>query len=130
MDRLVTPPGSSKHSGSSGSHCSGRWALTLRAPGSSSVRGSRARIVKRVHSKPGEGTLVMTDGPIPAETRIGHVHLRVSDLERAVRFYRDIMGFELVTRLGDEAAFLSAGSYHHHIGLNTWTSSGGSPPAR
>ena len=72
----------------------------------------------------------MTDGPIPAGTRIGHVHLRVSDLERAVRFYRDIMGFELVTRLGDEAAFLSAGGYHHHIGLNTWTSRGGAPPAR
>ena len=72
----------------------------------------------------------MTDGPIPAGTRIGHVHLRVSDLERAVRFYRDIMGFDLVTRLGEEAAFLSAGGYHHHIGLNTWTSRGGSPPAR
>ena len=72
----------------------------------------------------------MADGPIPAGTRIGHVHLKVSDLERAIRFYRDIMGFELVTRLGDEAAFLSAGGYHHHIGLNTWTSRGGSPPAR
>jgi len=72
----------------------------------------------------------MTDGPIPAGTRIGHVHLKVSDLERAIRFYRDIMGFELVTRLGDEAAFLSAGGYHHHIGLNTWTSRGGAPRAR
>ena len=72
----------------------------------------------------------MADGPIPAGTRIGHVHLKVSNLERAVRFYRDIMGFELVTRLGDEAAFLSAGGYHHHIGLNTWTSRGGAPPAR
>jgi catechol 2,3-dioxygenase len=58
------------------------------------------------------------------------VHLRVSDLERAVRFYRDIMGFDLVARLGEEAAFLSAGGYHHHIGLNTWTSRGGSSPAR
>jgi catechol 2,3-dioxygenase len=72
----------------------------------------------------------MTYGPIPAETRIGHVHLRVSDLEPAIRFYRDIMGFDLVARLGDEAAFLSAGGYHHHIGLNTWTSRSGSPPAR
>src|ERR671933_610285 len=106
------------------------WASTLRAPGSLSVRGFRVRVVKRVHRKPREGTLVMADGPIPAGTRIGHVHLKVSDLERAVRFYRDIMGFELVTRLGDEAAFLSAGGYHHHIGLNTWTSRGGSPPAR
>lgn len=66
--------------------------------------------------------------PLPAGTRIGHVHLKVSDLERSVRFYRDVMGFDLVTRLGDQAAFLSAGGYHHHIGLNTWQSQGGSPP--
>ena len=70
----------------------------------------------------------MTEPSLPAETRIGHVHLRVSDLERAVRFYRDLMGFDLITRLGGEAAFLSAGGYHHHIGLNTWQSEGGSPP--
>ncbi|HET7480973.1 MAG TPA: VOC family protein [Rubrobacteraceae bacterium] len=70
----------------------------------------------------------MSYEPIPAETRIGHVHLRVSDLDRAIEFYRDLMGFDLVTRLGDEAAFLSAGGYHHHIGLNTWQSKGGSPP--
>jgi catechol 2,3-dioxygenase len=70
----------------------------------------------------------MTDGPIPAGARIGHVHLKVADLDRAIRFYRDLMGFDLVARLGDEAAFLSAGSYHHHIGLNTWESEGGPPP--
>lgn len=69
-------------------------------------------------------------GSIPAGTRIGHVHLRVSDLDRAVRFYRDLMGFDLVARLGDQAAFLSAGGYHHHIGLNTWESAGGAPPPR
>ena len=72
----------------------------------------------------------MTGGAIPAGARIGHVHLRVSDLDRAVRFYRDLMGFELLMRLGDEAAFLSAGGYHHHIGLNTWESAGGPPPPR
>jgi catechol 2,3-dioxygenase len=66
---------------------------------------------------------------IPAQTRIGHVHLRVADLDRAIRFYRDLMGFDLVARFGEEAAFLSAGGYHHHIGLNTWQSKGGSPPA-
>lgn len=59
------------------------------------------------------------------ETRIGHVHLKVSDLERSIAFYRDVMGFELQQRYGDQAAFLSAGGYHHHIGLNTWESLGG-----
>jgi catechol 2,3-dioxygenase len=72
----------------------------------------------------------MSYGSIPAGARIGHVHLRVSDLERAIRFYRDLMGFDLLMRLGDEAAFLSAGGYHHHIGLNTWESEGGGPPPR
>ena len=72
----------------------------------------------------------MTYGPVPAQTRIGHVHLRVSDLDRAIGFYRDLMGFDLVMRLGDEAAFLSAGGYHHHIGLNTWESKDGPPPPR
>src|SRR5919199_2030298 len=61
---------------------------------------------------------------------IGHVHLKVSDLERAVAFYRDVLGFEVMHRYGDQAAFLSAGGYHHHIGLNTWESKGGSPPPR
>jgi catechol 2,3-dioxygenase len=59
---------------------------------------------------------------------IGHVHLKVSDLERGIAFYRDVLGFELMQQLGDEAAFLSAGGYHHHIALNTWESKGGSPP--
>ena len=61
---------------------------------------------------------------------IGHVHLKVSDLERAVAFYRDVLGFEVQHRYGDQAAFLSAGGYHHHIGLNTWESQGGPPPPR
>jgi catechol 2,3-dioxygenase len=67
--------------------------------------------------------------PIAAQARIGHVHLKVADLERALGFYRDVLGFELTQRYGRQAAFLSAGGYHHHIGLNTWESAGGSPPA-
>jgi len=65
---------------------------------------------------------------VPAATRIGHVHLKVADLDRAIGFYRDVMGFDLVARFGEQAAFLSAGGYHHHLGLNTWESQGGSPP--
>ena len=59
---------------------------------------------------------------------IGHVHLKVSDIDRALGFYRDVLGFEVMQRMGDAAAFISAGGYHHHIGLNTWESRGGSPP--
>lgn len=66
---------------------------------------------------------------IHPDVRIGHVHLKVADLERAIGFYRDVLGFELMQRFGRQAAFLSAGGYHHHIGLNTWESLGGSPPA-
>ena len=64
---------------------------------------------------------------IPAQTRIGHVHLKVSDLDRSLAFYRDLLGFELVTMYGSQAAFISAGGYHHHIGLNTWQSKGAAP---
>jgi catechol 2,3-dioxygenase len=64
----------------------------------------------------------------PAETAIGHVHLKVADIDRALAFYQGVLGFDLVTRLGDSAAFLSAGGYHHHIGLNTWHSRRGVPP--
>ena len=59
---------------------------------------------------------------------IGHVHLKVSDIDRALGFYRDVLGFDVTQRMGDQAAFLSAGGYHHHLGLNTWESRGGSPP--
>src|ERR687891_67531 len=59
---------------------------------------------------------------------IGHVHLKVADLERALRFWRDVLGFEVQAQIGDHAAFISAGGYHHHIGLNTWESRGGTPP--
>ena len=66
--------------------------------------------------------------PIDAGVRIGHVHLKVADLERALKFYRDVLGFEITQRMGNRAAFISAGGYHHHIGLNTWESAGGSAP--
>jgi catechol 2,3-dioxygenase len=65
---------------------------------------------------------------IDPQVDIGHVHLKVSDIDRSLAFYRDVLGFDVTQRLGDEAAFLSAGGYHHHLGLNTWESRGGSPP--
>src|SRR5687768_8927221 len=67
--------------------------------------------------------------PIAPQVRIGHVHLKVADLDRALRFYRDVLGFQETQRYGSQAVFLSAGGYHHHIGLNTWESRGGSAPA-
>ncbi len=69
-----------------------------------------------------------TTKPIDAGVRIGHVHLKVADLERALGFYCGVLGFELIQRMGDRTAFISAGDYHHHIGLNTWESLGGEPP--
>src|SRR3954466_12161461 len=67
--------------------------------------------------------------PIAPATRIGHVHLKVANLQRALDFYCGVLGFEIMQRMGDSAAFISAGGYHHHIGLNTWHSEGGRPPA-
>jgi catechol 2,3-dioxygenase len=72
--------------------------------------------------------IVPTANPIDAGVRIGHVHLKVADLDRALGFYCGVLGFELIQRYGAQAAFLSAGGYHHHLGLNTWESLGGSPP--
>lgn len=72
--------------------------------------------------------MTATPYTIPDQTRIGHVHLKVADLNRALAFYRDLLGFSLVTMYGNEAAFISAGGYHHHIGLNTWYSKD-APPA-
>lgn len=68
--------------------------------------------------------------PIDPGVRIGHVHLKVADIERALAFYHGVLGFTVTQRMGSSAAFLSAGGYHHHIGLNTWESRGGRPPAR
>ncbi|HTJ51110.1 MAG TPA: VOC family protein, partial [Cyclobacteriaceae bacterium] len=70
-----------------------------------------------------------TNYKIPAQTRIGHVHLKVSNLDKALAFYCNLLGFEVTTLYGDQAAFISAGGYHHHIGLNTWHSKD-APPAR
>jgi catechol 2,3-dioxygenase len=64
---------------------------------------------------------------VPSQTQIGHVHLKVSDIERSLRFYRDLLGFEVMQKYGSQAVFISAGGYHHHIGLNTWHSKGGGP---
>ena len=71
----------------------------------------------------------MAGRPIDPGVDIGHVHLKVSDIDRSLEFYCGVLGFELTERLGNEAAFISAGGYHHHIGLNTWTSAGGKPPS-
>ena len=71
----------------------------------------------------------MSAPTIPAGTSIGHVHLKVADLDRSIRFYHELMGFDIIARYEGQAAFLSAGGYHHHIGLNTWESLNGQPPA-
>jgi catechol 2,3-dioxygenase len=71
---------------------------------------------------------VNATAPIDPRVDIGHVHLKVSDLDRALAFYSGVLGFDVMARMGDDAAFISAGGYHHHIGLNTWESRGGSPP--
>ena len=70
------------------------------------------------------------DFNLPAETHIGHVHLKVSDVQTSLEFYCDLLGFKLMTTYGDQAVFISAGGYHHHLGLNTWHSKGGSPPRK
>lgn len=92
-------------------------------------------LLQRTHCADSTGVYlecIMTDTtntPIDPGTRIGHVHLKVADLERALGFYTGVLGFQLMQRYGRQAAFVSAGGYHHHIGLNTWESAGGKPPA-
>ena len=77
----------------------------------------------------GKTDTVANAQPIDPGVRIGHVHLKVADLDRALAFYCGVLGFEVTQRYGPQAAFISAGGYHHHIGLNTWESAGGKPPA-
>src|SRR5437762_10282355 len=93
--------------------------------------GKVQRVTTEVNRNVREGTIMTLDEtsrPIDPQVRIGHVHLKVADLERSLGFYCGILGFELTQRYGTQAAFVSAGGYHHHIGLNTWESLGGSPP--
>lgn len=71
--------------------------------------------------------ITIMDYTVPAGTRIGHVHLKVSDINKALAFYKDLLGFEIMARYGTQAVFISAGGYHHHIGLNTWYSKGAGP---
>jgi catechol 2,3-dioxygenase len=90
---------------------------------------SSGRTILRVEMKTAtKRTTAKTVRPIDPEVRIGHVHLKVANLERALNFYCGVLGFELTQRYGAEAAFVSAGGYHHHIGLNTWESAGGNHP--
>lgn len=85
-------------------------------------------LANKESEKPMKTTEAQTTTPIDPGTRIGHVHLKVSDIDKALAFYVGVLGFEITQRYGDQAAFISAGGYHHHIGLNTWESRGGSPP--
>jgi len=78
----------------------------------------------------GEAGATQARGPIDPRVDIGHVHLKVADIDRALAFYCGVLGFELMARMGDQAAFISAGGYHHHLGLNTWESKDASPPPR
>jgi len=87
-----------------------------------------SKMTQNPHGFGGAEDLTPPPRPIDRGARIGHVHLKVADLERALEFYCGVLGFELTQRHGNSAAFLSAGGYHHHIGLNTWESLGGSPP--
>ncbi len=87
------------------------------------------RLIGLEHQHAGGYALVTMNAPLPPpDVRIGHVHLKVADLERALGFWRDVIGLEVTQRMGNQAAFLSFGGYHHHIALNTWESAGGKPP--
>lgn len=89
---------------------------------------SRAGETSEAQSGLAQSRQTSNAAPIDPATRIGHVHLKVADLERAIAFYCGVLGFQLTQRYGPGAAFVSAGGYHHHIGLNTWDSLGGLPP--
>jgi len=102
-------------------------SLSVRPLRSHRGRGSRATL-ECVAA--GEHVAHLTPRPIDRGVDIGHVHLKVAEIDRALAFYVGVLGFELTTRIGNQAAFISAGGYHHHIGLNTWESKGGEPPPR
>jgi catechol 2,3-dioxygenase len=109
------------------------WTLGLErsGPGPSGSGSGETELRRTEDGSPLEGMEMRTAGsfrPIDPGVDIGHVHLKVADLERALAFYTGVLGFELTQRYGPSAAFVSAGGYHHHIGLNTWESEGGSPP--
>ena len=89
--------------------------------------GGRSQLTEGARSLSNEIEPTPSAGIDPA-TVVGHVHLKVADLKRSIRFYSDALGFEVTQRMGNDAAFLGAGGYHHHVGLNTWESSGGAPP--
>src|SRR5207302_9758992 len=95
------------------------------------ARHARRTGAEGVHEQT-RASLALVDGAtlssIDPRVDIGHVHLKVADIDRALGFYRDVLGFDVTQRYGDQAAFVSAGGYHHHLGLNTWESRGGSPP--
>src|SRR6266487_2877046 len=108
-----------------------QWQRSKPARGTKNPRADHGRGVSELRQSAvliNKKESPMTEPSIPAETRIGHIHLKVADLERAIGFYRDYLGFDLLFNIGS-AAFLSAGGYHHHIGLNTWESKDGQPPA-
>src|SRR4051794_41601033 len=98
--------------------------VPLRGARRTCARGGSGFLRSRSHNGGGIVGAVSLDPRVD----IGHVHLKVSDIDRSLAFYRDILGFDVTQRLGDEAAFISAGGYHHHLGLNTWESRGGAAP--
>src|SRR6201996_9089794 len=100
-------------------------------PDQQRTTSQRGGALRSIRGTPATESCLMseTTTPIIAGTRIGHVHLKVADLDRALGFYCGVLGFEVQQRMGSGAAFISAGGYHHHIGLNTWESKGGHPPA-
>jgi len=89
---------------------------------------TNASAVDSANPRPGNPQPQTILPPLDPRVRIGHVHLKVADLDRAITFYHNVLGFQVTQKFGRNAAFLSAGGYHHHIGLNTWESAGGSPP--
>lgn len=102
------------------------WLILVRAVAPAPAGHHAEEMKSNAHATPVETSSAFR--PVADGVSIGHIHLKVADIERAIGFYRDVLGFEVTERFGREAAFLSAGGYHHHIGQNTWESRGGRPP--